>query len=113
MNPPPFRAMFCIGAVLSAGFRMEWSKLPAGLGYIARPAEVYGTIQFGEQIDAFMAAATDAEKADLAALADRLWKWTDDGERLVEWLIETDLVEHKEAARVHFLLILLHEMGFA
>ncbi len=62
-------------------------------------------------VDAFMESITDEPREELAALADRLWKWSNDGHRLVGWLDEISMTDHPEAAQVYFLMNLLYELG--
>lgn len=97
---------------MSSG-KLDWSKLPDGLDYLISCADRFGAIQFDEQVDEFIKTAPEEERAELKMLAIRLWKETDDGHSVVDWLRHTSIVEHPEAARVYFLLNLLNAMGYA
>src|SRR5688572_16346004 len=94
---------------------LDWSKLPPNLRFIIGPAETYGWIQFGEEIEEFERTATDAQTDELKRLADRLWNERDaeDGHGVVAWVARQDIVNDEAAARVEFLLVLLTELGYA
>jgi len=92
----------------------DWSRIPESLAFIIQPAKRFGHIQFEEQIDQFQKTATKAEKAELKQLADRLWEERDceDGHALTAWVTTQSLTKHAEAARVHFRMELLNELGY-
>ena len=94
---------------------LDWTRLPSNLRFIIEPAEKYGWIQFGEQIDEFEQTGTDAQKSELKKLADRLWNERDaeDGHAVVAWVAKQDIVKDEAAAHVEFLLVLMTELGYS
>jgi hypothetical protein len=86
---------------------LDWSILPADLRYLAKPAEDYGFIQFEEDVEAFVNGATQADRNRLAALVGPV---TRDLEKIERWIDEMNMVRHREAANVHFLLVLMNAL---
>lgn len=77
-------------------------ELPPELAYLAEPAMKYGVHQFDDDIDRFLANATDAEIAELKALAERV-KVNGHYPAVNDWLDEHEIDEHEEASNLYFL----------
>lgn len=77
-------------------------ELPPELAYLVQPAMKYGVHQFDEDIDSFLENATDAELAELAALAERV-KINDHYPAVNDWLDDHEIDEHEEASNLYFL----------
>lgn len=81
--------------------KLDWSKLPTHLQYLAGPAEKYGRYQFDDAIiDFFQNEATDAEKKELKMIDDRFVK---DEVEIKAWYRKLDITKHAEARLVYFL----------
>jgi hypothetical protein len=79
---------------------LDWSKLPASLQYLARPAEIYGRLQFDDPIYEFLPERmTTNEQAELRALSQR---YGQDWEAIDRWLDEVPMTDHPEARLVYF-----------
>ena len=92
----------------------DWSRIPRRLAFMIEPAKQYGHIQFEAEVEAFDQSASAAQRAELRALARRLWEERDceDGHAVVEWVVKQDLAKHAEAARIEFLMMLLQRLGY-
>jgi hypothetical protein len=79
---------------------LDWNKLPPSLQYLARPAEVYGRLQFEDRIYEFLQERMSANQRDeLRALSHR---YEQDDEAINRWLDEFPMTEHPEARLVYF-----------
>ena len=80
--------------------KLDWSKLPSSLRYLAGPAEVYGSLQFDDRIYEFLQERMTAdEQAELRALSQR---YGQDSEAIDRWLDEFRMTKHPEARLVYF-----------
>jgi hypothetical protein len=80
--------------------RLNWSKLPQSLQYLAGPAEVYGGLQFDDPIYEFLQNRMTAdEQAELRALNHR---YRQDWDEINRWLDEFPMTKHAEARLVYF-----------
>lgn len=80
---------------------LDWTKLPPGLEYLARPAERYGPYQFDDNIVTFFREEmTDVERAELREVELKMQK---DGKEIEKWIDELGMTRHREAALVYFL----------
>jgi succinate dehydrogenase flavin-adding protein (antitoxin of CptAB toxin-antitoxin module) len=85
--------------------RLDWSKLPPHLQYLAEPAARYGVIQFETRIMAFLKhEATDADIAELRTLQPLVSR---DEDTIFDWIDELGMTRHREAALIYFLLHLM------
>ncbi len=79
---------------------LDWSKLPPPLKYLARPAEVYGGLQFDDPIYEFLRERMTAEEqAELRSLSQR---YGQDCGAINRWLDEFSMTVHPEARLVYF-----------
>lgn len=90
------------------GPALDWTKLPRELRYLAAPAEKYGKIQFDNQVEEFLRTVTPEQIAELRPVAERA---NGDVMALHKWMDAYNMCVHQEAARVHFFLTLMTEMG--
>lgn len=81
--------------------KLDWTKLPPHLEYLAAPAEKYGSIQFEDKIMDFWKGATQAEKIELSRLCRQTLKHEKEIDAWIDKL--GGLTEHREAALVYFL----------
>jgi hypothetical protein len=79
---------------------LDWSKLPAELQYLAKPAEKYGRYQFHDEIVKFLRILTDEQFAELVAVKKRAGR---DGAKIDAFLKEFRMTEHREAELVYFM----------
>ena len=88
--------------------KLDWTKLPPDLSYLAGPAAKYGhycnIFTVAERINRM----TPEEKEELAVVARRVIE-DDDGIR--EWQKKFDMLEHPEAERIHFLFGVIEQLG--
>ena len=81
--------------------KLDWSKLPPRLQYLAKPAEKYGSYQFDDKILTFLGKkATEAEKDELNAVSNRM---VEDEKEINAWLDYLGITRHDEARLVYFL----------
>lgn len=80
---------------------LDWTNLPPDLRYLAGPAEKYGKYQFDNEVDEFFGSITREEYRELRLLQK---KWKEDAMKINKFLDEHDMMKHKEAALVYFLL---------
>jgi hypothetical protein len=78
---------------------LDWSKLPAGLEWLAELAERYGHLQFDDPIYAFLRGATPKEREELRKLIER---WNAFHPQIEAWLDEYNITKHTEARLVYF-----------
>ena len=95
MPPPPF----------------DWTKLPDELHYLTEPAERYGEMGGDAEMLRFLQGADETQLADLAALAERI-RLASHSARIHQWLEQYSITDHREAAAVYFLMLLLDLGGF-
>lgn len=89
----------------------DWTKLPDDLRYLAEPAERYGEIGSDADLVRFLEAADETQLASLAALAERI-RLAGHLTRINQWLDQYSITDHREAAAVYFLMLLLDLAGF-
>lgn len=82
--------------------RLNWSTLPPEFEYLKLPAMKYGKAQFVDERSRLLSTCSDADRAELAALAtrvlapgelERIWEWRklhlrEIEQELVQWLIQ-------------------------
>jgi len=79
--------------------RLDWSKLPAELRWLAAPAERYGHYQFHDRIHDFLRGLDAAGRDELRALTRRLEAAHPEIEA---WLDRFNMTVHREATLVYF-----------
>ena len=77
-------------------------KLPPQLAYLAEPAMTFGIHQFDDDIDRFLANASDAEMSALAAVAEHV-RLNNHYPAVNDWLDEYEIDRYEEAANLYFL----------
>ena len=92
----------------------DWSRIPPELSFIVGPAQRYGHIEFEEEVEAFEATASPAQRAELRQLATRLWEERDseDGHAVVAWIAANDFQGRPEVEQVIWLVTLLSKLGY-
>lgn len=85
----------------------NWKKLPRPLRFIGPMAERYGQIQSEEAQEEFAASATDAQRAELGAIAECVQEYQAD---FMLWGMDHGFEEHPESKRIYFLMRLLGTM---
>ena len=78
---------------------LDWGKLPAGLSWLAVPAERYGRLQFDGPILEFLRGCRPEEKSELRALGQR---WGAAWPAIDAWLGSHPMTVHAEARLVYF-----------
>src|SRR5207248_203955 len=73
--------------------KLDWTKLPRRLAYLAAPAAKWGRYQFYEQLDELADRITPEEVSELEAVAHRL-RSTGDEKLAYEWTSAHSYVEH-------------------
>jgi hypothetical protein len=78
--------------------RLDWSKLPEEMSFLAGPAEKYQDVVFDEQQEDFVANATSDQRKEFEEL-DRLCNQVGT-KQIVQWQVSMGVREHREAALV-------------
>jgi hypothetical protein len=84
--------------------KLDWSKLPPELGWLAVSAERYGRLQFDDPIYDFLRGLNSTERDQLRELGQR---WGEAFPEIDAWLDQYTITVHPEASLVYFTLYLL------
>jgi hypothetical protein len=87
-------------------FGGELLKLPADMHYLIGPALRYGQYQWDDDIFDFLDRASEAEMAELAALAERVL-WNGDAPGVTAFLNEHPMTESDDVARLHYMFLMM------
>jgi hypothetical protein len=88
--------------------RLDWSKLPAELSYLADPAARYGIYQSDDEVEQFCDVAEPSEIKDLARLAERI---RNDSDAIEAWMDRNPMTKNREAALVYFMQGVIDRLG--
>lgn len=83
--------------------KFDWSKLPAALDFLAKPAEKYGRYQFQADVDKLFEGISSEELIYLKHLA----KVCSENKKAISDFLVLPMTKHPESAYVYFLLIVL------
>ena len=87
-----------------------FSKLPDELRYLAEPAAKYGRYQFDDDIDSFLASASEPDIETLTRIAERYARNQHDVE-LQAFLDRYPITDHNQSAQLHFLFHVIDAAG--